>query len=525
MAQPARCGRCSSPRPWAAAVRAQAGRHQPLDAGARQCAGDRSRPVPPVPVAARWAGAASSAPLPRSSSGSCELTMPVVLDADGHLALPGLAGQPTRSARALASARGRGQAVTVLPGRARRLLCAAARLAAVVACLGGLPYALARLAGWPLPRHVSSFTRLPALLAAPVSDQEILKIVACVVWLAWVIFALSVIAEVAAAARGRPTPQLPGTGPVQALAAALLGTTVLTAIMQASPLAALPATLTAHAAPAAQTQPAQSRPAASAAPARPASARHAAADHGIGSQHRTPRTRIYRVVEGDNLWDIAERYLGDGQRWHEIFALNHERPQPDGQELTDPNLIKPGWVLRLPPAPLTRPAPAGHAQVPAHQPSAPARPVPGAAARRPCPTASLHPAPPRRERRAGNQPPVRRPGRHRPRRRGHHRAGAHRRSPPAPLPSRPRPVLQPHTSLGTPSAGHRHLAPRRRLAAPSHHKPPRTQTPASPAQPRSPLIPRARQTAARPRGRPPRRQPPSQAAPATRRAGQNRPVA
>ena len=298
--------------------------------------------------------------------------MPVVLDADGHLALPGLAGQPTRSARALASARGRGQAVTLLPGRARRLLCAAARLAAVVACLGGLPYALARLAGWPLPRDVSSFTRLPALLAAPVSDQEILKIVACVVWLAWVIFALSVIAEVAAAARGRPTPQLPGTGPVQALAAALLGTTVLTAIMQASPLAALPATLTAHAAPAAQTQPARSRPAASAAPARPASARHAAADHGMGSQHRTPRARIYRVVEGDNLWDIAERYLGDGQRWHEIFALNQGRPQPDGQELTDPNLIKPGWVLRLPLAPLTRPAPAGHAQVP--QPTSPAHP-------------------------------------------------------------------------------------------------------------------------------------------------------
>ena len=141
--------------------------------------------------------------------------------------------------------------------------------------------------------------------------------------------------------------------------------------MQASPLAALPATLTAHAAPAAQTQPAQSRPAASAAPARPASARHAAADHGIGSQHRTPRTRIYRVAEGDNLWDIAERYLGDGQRWHEIFALNHERPQPDGQELTDPNLIKPGWVLRLPPAPLTWPAPARHAR---SQPTSPAHP-------------------------------------------------------------------------------------------------------------------------------------------------------
>ena len=452
--------------------------------------------------------------------------MPVVLDADGHLALPGLAGQPTRSARALASARGRGQAVTVLPGRARRLLCAAARLAAVVACLGGLPYALARLAGWPLPRHVSSFTRLPALLAAPVSDQEILKIVACVVWLAWIIFALSVIAEVAAAARGRPTPQLPGTGPVQALAAALLGTTVLTAIMQASPLAALPATLTAHAAPAAQTQPAQSRPAASAAPARPASARHAAADHGMGSQHRTPRTRIYRVVEGDNLWDIAERYLGDGQRWHEIFALNQERPQPDGQELTDPNLIKPGWVLRLPPAPLTRPAPAG--QLRSLSPPAQRTRPPGPRRRRTPPVPDREPSPSTTAPRTAGRESASRPA-------AWPASASPPRSPPrwcsqafaagaatVPATACPPASHQPGPTFRRPSPPC--AAPPPHSAQPPQTRP-RTQTPASPAQPRSPLIPRARQTAARPRGRPPRRQPPSQAAPATPRAGQNRPVA
>ena len=277
--------------------------------------------------------------------------------------------------------------MTPRPGRARRLLCVTARLTAAAACLGGLPYALARLAGWPLPRHLSTWSRLSALLASPVSDRDILKIVACVVWLAWVIFALSVIAEVAAAARGRPTPQLPGTRPVQALASALLGTTVLTAIMQASPLAAMPATLTAHAAPAARTQPARSRPAAAAAPAQPAGARPAATGHAAGSQHRTPRVRIHRVVTGDNLWDIAGRYLGDGERWHEIFALNQGRPQPDGQELTDPDLIEPGWVLRLPPAPPARPAPAGHAQAP--RPARPAHPP----AQAPAPPPARHARP------------------------------------------------------------------------------------------------------------------------------------
>ena len=92
--------------------------------------------------------------------------------------------------------------MTPLPARARRLLCAIARLAAAAACLGGLPYALARLAGWPLPRHLRPWSQWPALLADPMPGQEILKIVACAAWLMWIIFALSVIAQVAAAARG-----------------------------------------------------------------------------------------------------------------------------------------------------------------------------------------------------------------------------------------------------------------------------------------------------------------------------------
>ncbi len=50
----------------------------------------------------------------------------------------------------------------------------------------------------------------------------------------------------------------------------------------------------------------------------------------------------------DNLWDIAERTLGDGRRWKEIFDLNKGRVQPDGQELVIGRLIQPGWVLALP---------------------------------------------------------------------------------------------------------------------------------------------------------------------------------
>lgn len=50
----------------------------------------------------------------------------------------------------------------------------------------------------------------------------------------------------------------------------------------------------------------------------------------------------------DNLWDIAERHLGDGRRWKEVFDLNQGRQQPDGGELVLGRLIQPGWVLIMP---------------------------------------------------------------------------------------------------------------------------------------------------------------------------------
>jgi LysM domain-containing protein len=71
--------------------------------------------------------------------------------------------------------------------------------------------------------------------------------------------------------------------------------------------------------------------------------------------------RLYMVQEGDSLWRIAERELGDGHRWQEIFAANHGRRMPDGQRLRDGGLILPGWQLLLPPPDPADPRPA-HAQ-------------------------------------------------------------------------------------------------------------------------------------------------------------------
>lgn len=58
--------------------------------------------------------------------------------------------------------------------------------------------------------------------------------------------------------------------------------------------------------------------------------------------------QTYTVVRGDSLWRIAERYLGDGFRWIDIWKLNQQRTMTDGRTFVDPNLIYPGWVLELP---------------------------------------------------------------------------------------------------------------------------------------------------------------------------------
>lgn len=59
---------------------------------------------------------------------------------------------------------------------------------------------------------------------------------------------------------------------------------------------------------------------------------------------------VARNAQGETefLFELAERFLGNGDRYNEIFDLNVGRPQPGGGVLTDPAVIKPGWVLQLP---------------------------------------------------------------------------------------------------------------------------------------------------------------------------------
>jgi nucleoid-associated protein YgaU len=60
-----------------------------------------------------------------------------------------------------------------------------------------------------------------------------------------------------------------------------------------------------------------------------------------GTRPMDPRPRIVVVQPGDTLFGIAQRELGDGNRWPEIHALNRDI-------VPDPDRIFPGQVLVLP---------------------------------------------------------------------------------------------------------------------------------------------------------------------------------
>ncbi len=250
-------------------------------------------------------------------------------------------------------------------GDALRGLAAGLLMAAIVI---GAPVALLLVIGNPLPDLSGA-----DLFSGRQSSEFVIKVIACVAWLAWAQVAACLLVELVAGVRGTGMPwRVPFAMGAQQDFARRLVTAVLL-------LATASHGLQSAAAPLAAGRPAASadqlggtvrygpgtggHQAGTVAPRadhdhRPAAGDQAGVDAGVPSaRSSTPRTGVptktYIVMppqgrHHDSLWDIADRYLGSGIRYKEIYQLNKGRLQPDGERLTLESLIYPGWTLVLP---------------------------------------------------------------------------------------------------------------------------------------------------------------------------------
>lgn len=211
-----------------------------------------------------------------------------------------------------------------------RRLVAVLVLAAAVA---GIPIALWQLGGAYLPDEPPSWAQVTTALSGPDTGAVFLGLLVVIGWTAWACFALSVAVELVSQLRGLPPLRLPGLTAAQQLAgllvAAVLG-------VGSGPLLAAP-TLAGPPIVAEQPYGHDEPPPAPA----PASDTPPTAPPAAGPS--------YTVQPRDTLGRIAARSLGDWSRFEEILELNRGRPQPDGAILDDPGLIRPGWILVLPP--------------------------------------------------------------------------------------------------------------------------------------------------------------------------------
>jgi nucleoid-associated protein YgaU len=267
--------------------------------------------------------------------------------------------------------------------------------------VAGVPIALVVTVGWPLPQSMPQLeTVMAALRYGQIAPTTLLQALALVLWLTWAAITVGIVLEIAAVLRGTVARALPGFGPLQQLAARLVATVMLASSVTTRAAAEPPPVPPAARAPV-ETQVDGHGAGREAAPPRDQQATSGAwwtvrrhdslwsiAERTLGDGHRwkeiaagnidrrqpdggrlrrgdtlirpgwrlelppeadspAPSARV-KVTAGDDLWSIAQEHLDDGERWREIHAGNRGRRQPDGGRLADPDVIRPGWVLRLP---------------------------------------------------------------------------------------------------------------------------------------------------------------------------------
>ena len=196
----------------------------------------------------------------------------------------------------------------------------------------GVPILLIFGVGWPLPQGIPSGADVvTAIKTGAVPPSTIWKSISVVVWILWFLILAGVGIEAWAHFRGRVAPQvafLPSF--IQRFSAQIMGTALLIAFSLQHPGVAMaenqellvPTTFEMDA------EPNDVVP--------------------TVSGQEIARPVIHTVERHDSLRQLADRYLGDPDRWTEVFVLNEGQTQTDGGYLSDPSQLREGWELVMP---------------------------------------------------------------------------------------------------------------------------------------------------------------------------------
>ncbi|MDO4280790.1 MAG: LysM peptidoglycan-binding domain-containing protein [Peptococcaceae bacterium] len=75
-------------------------------------------------------------------------------------------------------------------------------------------------------------------------------------------------------------------------------------------------------------------------------------ESGDDSKRPSEEATSYTIKAGDSMWEIAQRYLGDGIRWQEIYKLNKtaldKKAAEMGHASNNGTWVFPGTVIKLP---------------------------------------------------------------------------------------------------------------------------------------------------------------------------------
>lgn len=202
-------------------------------------------------------------------------------------------------------------------GLGQRWAKAGAALIALGALLIGVPWFLLQFAN---PAYLLQVDWVDALTVGA-DSRLILALLGTIAWVAWAVVALTILFEfVAVLSRQRIRIRLPGTGWLRPAIGALVLTAVAAPTMASADTGVAAPPVEAHLPPPVI---------ASTEPGTPTSMTETAA-----------AGRSYEVQPGDELWSIAERELGSGERWRDIVALN--------PGVTESSRLSPGATLQLP---------------------------------------------------------------------------------------------------------------------------------------------------------------------------------